>query len=54
MNNKKTTIHIQVDKKLTKEFQKTCKNIGVSQPQAIRAFMLYVTKKKEIPFKIKL
>ena len=49
-----TSINIRIDKKLKKDFEGVCKEIGLTMSAAFNVFAKTVTARKEIPFKLAL
>ena len=47
-----TSINIRIDKKLKKDFEAVCNEIGLTMSAAFNVFAKTVTAKKEIPFKL--
>jgi len=47
-----TSINIRIDKKLKKDFESVCNEIGLSMSAAFNVFAKTVAVKKEIPFKL--
>ena len=45
-------ISFRVDESLKKKMESTCKNMGLSMPEAFRLFATKVTQEQRIPFEI--